>query len=852
MTASRLALALAIAFAVPAQAQQAPGSEVDPDLWPELTAPLPADPELEARVDALLERMTLREKVGQIIQAEIRSVTPRDVRRYDLGSVLNGGGSFPGDDKYASPESWLVLADAFHEASTDTSDGGVGIPVIWGVDAVHGHNNVMGATIFPHNIGLGAARNPDLMRRIGEITAREVRVTGLDWNFGPTVAVARDDRWGRTYESYSEDPEIVVQYARALVEGLQGAVGSPDFLGEERVVATAKHFLGDGGTFEGTDQGDTRASEEELRDIHNPPYVAALDAGAQAVMASFSSWRGQKLHGHAGLLTDVLKGRMAFDGLVVGDWNGHGQLPGCSNDDCADTIRAGLDLFMVPEDWRALHGRTLRQARSGRIPEARLDDAVRRILRVKIRAGLLDSGPPSERALGGRFELLGDPEHREVARQAVRESLVLLKNDDGILPLARNSLVLVAGPAADDIGRQSGGWTLTWQGTGNTNDDFPGATSIWTGIRRTVEAAGGEAVLCQGCAYSGGLPDAAIYVTGETPYAEGQGDLASIEYSPADKSDLELMRRLRAANIPVVTIFLSGRPLWTNPEINASDAFVAAWLPGSEGTGVADVLFRGADGGIAHDFRGKLSFSWPRSPDQTVLNVGDADYDPLFPYGYGLTYADEGDLPELDETGSAGTAPVRTTAAGGTPGASPERVLFAGRPAPGWEFYLGDEADWRVSAPDGRGQTRRRVSGVVLSAVDRNVQEDARKAQWRGRNEAQIYLQSSPIDLRAETASGMTLQIDFLVEQAPAGRVQMRMDCGYPCTGGLLVTPIFSGVPEGAWDTLQIPLRCFEASGAEMDRIDTPFLITTDGPFTLRFSRIAIAPANPAALTAGC
>lgn len=848
MRVSLLALALAIASAVPAQAQQAPAAEVRAEVWPELTPPLPADPELEARVDALIERMTVREKVGQVIQAEIRSVTPRDVRRYDLGSVLNGGGSFPGEDKHASPESWLALADAFHEASTDTSDGGVGIPVIWGVDAVHGHNNVIGATIFPHNIGLGAARNPDLIRRIGEVTAREVLATGLDWNFGPTVAVARDDRWGRTYESYSEDPEIVTLYARALVEGLQGAVGSPDFLGEERVIATAKHFLGDGGTFEGRDQGDTRASEEELRDIHGAPYVAALDAGAQAVMASFSSWHGQKLHGHEDLLTGVLKGRMAFDGLVVGDWNGHGQLPNCTNDNCADTLRAGLDLFMVPEDWRALHRNTLRQVRSGAISEERLDDAVRRILRVKIRAGLLDSGRPSERALGGRFELLGAPEHRDVARQAVRESLVLLKNDDGLLPLAPTSLVLVAGPAADDIGRQSGGWTLTWQGTENTNDDFPGATSIWTGIERTVEAAGGEAVLCQGCAYSGGLPDAAIYVTGETPYAEGQGDVTSLEYSPGDKSDVELMGRLRAANIPVVTIFLSGRPLWTNPEINASDAFVAAWLPGSEGGGVADVIFSAADGEVAHDFQGKLSFSWPRSLDQTVLNVGDPDYDPLFPYGYGLTYADDGNLPELDETRPAGASPVRTTDAGGTA----DRVLFEGRTAEGWQFYVGDEADWRVSAPDGRGQTRRRVSGVVLSAVDRRVQEDARKAQWRGRNEAQIYLQSSPIDLRAETAEGMTLEIDFLVEQAPARRVQMRMDCGYPCTGGLLVSPIFAGVPEGSWDTLQIPLRCFEASGAEMDRIDTPFLITTDGPFTLRFSRIAIAPADPTALTAGC
>ena len=851
-TTGLLTLALAAAFAVPGSAQQAPNSEVRPELWPELTPPLSADPELEARVDALLERMTLREKVGQVIQAEIRSVTPRDVRRFDLGSVLNGGGSFPGDDKHASPEDWLALADAFHEASTDTSDGGVGIPVIWGVDAVHGHNNVIGATIFPHNIGLGAARNPDLIRRIGEITAREVRATGLDWNFGPTVAVARDDRWGRTYESYSEDPEIVVEYARALVEGLQGAVGSPEFLGEERVVATAKHFLGDGGTYEGRDQGDTRASEEELRDLHGAPYVAALDAGAQAVMASFSSWHGQKLHGHAGLLTDVLKGRMAFDGLVVGDWNGHGQLPGCSNESCADTVQAGLDLFMVPEDWRALHRNTLRQARSGAIPEARLDDAVRRILRVKARAGLLDSGRPSDRALGGRTDLLGAPEHRDVARQAVRESLVLLKNNDGLLPLSPKSLVLVAGSAADDIGRQSGGWTLTWQGTGNTNDDFPGATSIWAGIEQTVELAGGRAVLCQGCAYSGELPDAAIYVTGETPYAEGQGDVTSLEYSPGDKSDVELMGRLRAAGIPVATIFLSGRPLWVNPEINASDAFVAAWLPGSEGAGVADILFSAADGAVAHDFRGKLSFSWPRSLDQTVLNVGDGKYDPLFPYGYGLTYADQGNLPELDETRPEGSQPVRTTDAGASTGASPDRVLFDGRTAEGWQFYVGDEADWRVSAPDGRGETRRRVSGVALSAVDRNVQEDARKAQWRGRDEAQIYLQSSPIDLRSETASGMTLEIDFLVEQAPAGRVQMRMDCGFPCTGGLLVTPIFAGVPEGTWDTLQIPLRCFQASGAEMDRIDTPFLITTDGPFVFRFSRIAIAPADPAALTAGC
>ncbi len=848
-----LYIALVAACSAGASAQPTPGSQAQVDLWPALAPPLPPDADLEARVDALVERMSLREKVGQIIQAEIRSVTPEDVRRFDLGSVLNGGGSFPGNDKRASPEDWLALADAFWAASTDTSDGGVGIPVIWGVDAVHGHNNVMGATIFPHNIGLGAARNPDLIRNIGEITAREVRATGLDWNFGPTVAVARDDRWGRTYESYSEDPEIVVAYARALVEGLQGEVGSPGFLGEDRVIATAKHFLGDGGTFEGRDQGDTRASEEELRDIHGAPYVAALDAGAQAVMASFSSWQGTKMHGHAGLLTDVLKGRMAFDGVVVGDWNGHGQLPDCSNDSCAETVRAGLDLFMVPEDWKALHRNTMRQARSGEIPMDRLDDAVRRILRVKIRAGLFDRGRPSERALGGRFDLLGAPEHRAVARQAVRESLVLLKNNEGLLPLPPTSLVLVSGPAADDIGRQSGGWTLTWQGTENTNDDFPGATSIWSGIKETVEAAGGQAVLCQGCAYSGGLPDAAIYVTGETPYAEGQGDAATLEYSPGDKSDVELIERLRAAGIPVVTLFLSGRPLWVNPEMNASDAFVAAWLPGSEGAGVADVLFSAADGEVAHDFRGKLSFSWPRSLDQTVLNVGDPEYDPLFPYGYGLTYADDGDVPALDETRSAGAPPVRTTAVEPSAAASEDRVLFAaGRIAPGWGFFLGDQADWHVPAPGGRGRTRGSL-GLSLTAVDRNVQEDARRANWDGRDQAQLFLQTpSPVDMTAATEEDMALEIDVLVETRPTTRVEMRMDCVYPCTGGLVVTGAVQKLPRGEWATLQVPLRCFRRGGADMSRIDTPFLMNTSGPFAIRFSRIAVAPADPSAVRARC
>ncbi len=621
---------------------------VRPEIWPQVRSAVPLDPEVERRVSSILERLSVAEKVGQLIQAEILHVTPEDIQQYHLGSVLNGGNGGPGNDEYAPAEEWLKLADVFWDAAMDDSGGGEPIPILWGLDAVHGHTNIVGATIFPHNIGLGAARNPALIRRIGEVTAREIAVTGQDWDFSPTVAVARDDRWGRTYESYSEDPEIVAAYAGQMVEGLQGPAGGEDFLGPDRVLATAKHFLGDGGTEGGKDQGDNRSSEEELRDLHAAGYVTAIEAGVQAVMASYNSWHGRKLHGHRELLTGVLKERMGFDGFVVGDWNGHGQVAGCTNDSCAAALNAGVDMFMVPEDWKALFENTLEQVRAGEIPMARLDDAVRRILRVKTRAGLFDRGRPSSRPLAGSFELLGAPEHRAVARQAVRESLVLLKNNGGLLPLAPDRRVLVAGGGADDIGKQSGGWTLTWQGTGNEPAHFPGATSIWTGIREAVEDAGGTAVLSVDGSWRA-RPDVAIVVYGEDPYAEFEGDRESLDYRSGSADELELLRRLRRDGIPVVSVFLSGRPLWVNPEINSSDAFVAAWLPGSEGTGVADVLFRAADGSVRHDFKGRLSFSWPREASGEPVNRSDSAYDPLFPYGYGLSYADTVEVAELSE-----------------------------------------------------------------------------------------------------------------------------------------------------------------------------------------------------------
>ena len=614
---------------------------VHPQRWPKLPPALVPDAALEARIDALVARMTPAQQAGQLIQADIGSITADDLRHYPLGSILNGGNSSPRDDKLAAPSEWLALADRFYEASAGTPQAPA-MPVLWGTDAVHGHNNIPGATIFPHNIGLGAARDPELIRQVGEITALEVRTTGQDWAFSPTVAVSRDARWGRTYESYSENPELVRTYAVAMVTGLQGVPGTSQFLDAAHVLATPKHFLGDGGTL-GKDQGDNQATEQQLRDIDSAGYQGAISAGAQTVMASYSSWHGVKMHGNGALLTEVLKGRFGFDGFVIGDWNGHAQLPGCSAVSCAAAVNAGLDMLMAPDGWRELHGNLMAQIEGGTIPAARVDDAVRRILRVKLRARLDTEGKPSARPYAGHFELLGSPAHRAVARQAVRESLVLLKNRYHLLPLAPHSRVLVAGEGADNIARQSGGWTIDWQGT-EPNQDFPHAESIYAGIARTVGAAGGTAELSSTGEFHT-RPDVAIVVFGESPYAEYAGDVHSLEYSPGDKRDLSLLKRLHAADVPVVAVFLSGRPLMVNAELDAADAFVAAWLPGTEGGGVADVLFRKADGTVRYDFRGRLPFSWPATPDPPAVDEVPGE-PPLFAYGYGLTYAGERLAPE--------------------------------------------------------------------------------------------------------------------------------------------------------------------------------------------------------------
>jgi len=794
-----------------------PAAVADPKVWPQARSVGLTDPRTEARITELLGKLTLEEKVGQLIQADISNVRPSDLDEYPLGSILAGGDSPPLGAPDRSPaQPWLETARAFRAASLKPRPGRTPIPVLFGVDAVHGNNNVVGATVFPHNIGLGAARNPALIRRIGEVTARETAAVGVDWAFGPTVAVVRDDRWGRTYEGYSEDPEIVAAYAGELVAGLQGPPQTWPAIPAGHVAGSAKHFIGDGGTENGKDQGDNTYSEADLARLNAPGYVSAINAGVMTVMASFSSWQGVKLHGNQSLLTDVLKGRMGFEGFVISDWNAHGQIPGCKNESCPQAITAGVDMLMAPDSWKGLYRNTLAQARAGEIPMARIDDAVRRILRVKLKAGLFEARP-----LEGKLENMGAPEHRAVARQAVRESLVLLKNNGGVLPIRGSARVLVAGDGADNVGKQSGGWTLSWQGTGNKPADFPGAQSIWAGLREAVQAGGGQAELSP----DGGFrtkPDVAIVVFGEDPYAEFMGDRPHLEYQPGAKRDLALLRKLKAQGIPVVAVFLSGRPMWVNPELNAADAFVAAWLPGSEGGGVADVLIGDARGKARHDFRGKLSFSWPKLASQTALNRGDANYDPLFAYGYGLTYGDRREVGRLSE--ESGVKAEATNS---------DRYLVDGTLLAPWKLQLKDGAGEVEAAPGAMASPGR---AVTLSLVDTAAQQGAgRKLTWTGAGEARV---SGPaVDLSRQANGDVTLLMTYRVDERPSAPVRL----GVGATA-LPFEAVLNAAPVGAWRTVKVKLACFRRGGEDLTAVTSPVSIATGGKLALSIGELRLAP----------
>lgn len=816
------------------------GREARP-AWPKIESAITRDPQVEARIERLLAQMTLEEKVGQLIQAEIKHVTPDDIRTYHLGSVLNGGGSFPDENKHAKPSDWLALADTLYEASMDTSDGGVAVPLIWGTDAVHGHGNVFGATLFPHNVGLGATRDPSLVKQIAAATAKEVTVTGIDWTFAPTLAVVQDDRWGRAYESFSEDPDLVAELGAAAVTGFQGDPALGAAFGPGRVVATAKHFLGDGGTEQGQDQGNTVIDERGLLDRHAPGYFAAIEAGTQTIMASYSSWNGVKMHGNHYLLTEVLKNQMGFDGFVIGDWNGHGQIPGCTDASCPAAINAGVDMIMVPTDWKAFYTNTLGQVRSGEIPAERLDEAVRRILRVKIRAGLFDKGKPSARPFAGQAGLLGHPDHRRIARQAVRESLVLLKNNGAVLPITPAKTILVAGDGADSIVKQTGGWTLTWQGTGNSNADFPGATSVYAAISAAAGEAGGQAILSPDGTFER-RPDVAVVVFGEEPYAEMQGDMPNLDLTGSTHASLDLMRRLRDQDIPVVAVLLTGRALWVNPAINLADAFVVAWLPGSEGGGIADVLLAQPDGTIRYDFKGRLPVSWPRQADQGPINGAAADREALFPFGFGLTYQDRSELAPLPEDGGAAAMD------------DPSHIqLFRGRPVAPWAMFAGDGGAWTVPVYGGPidpkgGQTLR------IRAVSHMVQEDARQIAWPGGSPVHVYLKAQrALDLTALAEAGGVLSFDVRVEKPPLnGQVTLGMECGDNCGANVPIGTVLRHQPAGTWSEFSVALRCFAQAGVDLSDVIMPFQLTSDAEMTLSLANIKLTGGGESKPTVSC
>ena len=570
---------------------------------------------IESRVEDLLGRMTLADKIGQMTQAERSSVAanPGKITSLRLGSVLSGGGSVPTPNTL---EAWADMVDAFQDSAMQTP---LKIPIIYGIDAVHGHNNLRNAVIFPHNIGMGCTRNPDLAEKCARITALEVNATGIDWTFGPCIAVPRDERWGRTYEGFGESPELAESFARAEVLGFQS-----DSLGRKNTIAAcAKHYIADGGTAGGINEGNAQISEEELRKIHLPGYISAVNAGVATVMASFSQWNGSYCHGDSFLLTRLLKEELGFKGFIVSDWNGIDHLSQNYREAVKKAINAGIDMAMAPYNYASFITALTMLVDSGDVSMARIDDAVSRILRIKFQMGLFEHRY-TDRSL---FDSVGCVSHREVARQAVRESLVLLKNN-GVLPLQKSGKkVIVIGSKANDIGVQCGGWTITWQG-------MQGDITEGTTILEAVKQVQGQSSV----SYSTSVPavtdaDVGVVVVGENPYAESYGDDNNLALSLAE---INLVKDLHNTGIPVVTILLSGRPMIINDILDYCDALVAAWLPGTEGQGIADVLYGD------YDFKGKLSHSWPASMSQIPVNTGDLVYNPLFEYEYGLNYESSG------------------------------------------------------------------------------------------------------------------------------------------------------------------------------------------------------------------
>lgn len=567
------------------------------------------------QVATLLGQMSVQQKAAQMVMGRYEQVSDGDVSSEAVGTVFSAGSSIPGS---GSASDWAGLIDGYITASQTTPNG---LPILFGIDAVHGNSKATNAVMFPHNIGLGATRNPELIEQIGQVTAFEMAATGATWTFGPVFSVSHDDRWGRAYESYSEDPALVGLLGAAQVIGLQGRGGLGT--GAPGVIACAKHFAGDGQATYGTsrkpavgtddpgglvDRADVRIDEAAMRALGIAPYVPSITAGLGSVMVADTTWNGVNMTGHEQLLTTILKGELGFQGFVTTDWdavtasqNGPGVVA---------AINAGVDMLMAPMVWSA-QAQEIASAAGGTIPQERIDDAVRRILTVKCEAGLF--GWTRDTA---QLAEVGSEASRAVGRQAVRESLVLLQHEPAVLPLTKGSNVWVAGSGANAMGRQTGGWTIGWQDGGDLTQ---GGTTILEGISAvaTVVSTPAEA-------------DVAVVVLSEPPYAEWRGDVSSIDTLPA--SDFALLTEARTAGKPVVAIIVSGRPVLITDQLANADAWIAAWLPGTEGDGIAEVLFGD------FNFTGTLSHSWPQTEEQVTMNVGDEGFTPLFPYGHGLTY----------------------------------------------------------------------------------------------------------------------------------------------------------------------------------------------------------------------
>ncbi|MCK6600711.1 MAG: glycoside hydrolase family 3 C-terminal domain-containing protein [Bacteroidetes bacterium] len=567
---------------------------------------------ISEKVEKLLAQMTLEEKIGQMTQVNKTNLTQEsDIRDYYLGSVLSGGGAAPSNRKAPG---WADMVDRFQGFALQTR---LKIPILYGIDAVHGNNNVVDAVIFPHNIGLGATRDADLVKRIARVTAEEVAGAGIHWTFAPCLAVPQDERWGRTYEGFGELPNLVNELGEAAVLGLQGT----DLTQNTSVLACAKHFVGDGGTVGGQDQGNVILDESAIRSLHLYPYTGALSAGVQTVMASYSSISGDKMHGSKYWLTTVLKTEKKFDGILVSDWAAIRQLPGSSDDQIVAGINAGLDMIMLPDNYQEFIPAAIRLVNSGRIAQTRVDDAVRRILTVKYRLGLWNK-TRTDRSLTAQ---VGSDAHRQVAREAVRKSLVLLKNKNNLLPLSKTpDYLVVSGSHANNIGLQCGGWTVEWQGASGA---ITRGTTVFQAMRKVVPSS--DHLIYTEDASEYFFASAAVIVIGEQPYAEGAGDRKDLKLPD---SDVQMIKSLKASGVPVVLVLMSGRPMILSNVIDDCDAVIAAWLPGTEGDGIADVLFG--------DYKptGKLSHSWPASMSQIPVNGENSGVDVLFPYGYGLTW----------------------------------------------------------------------------------------------------------------------------------------------------------------------------------------------------------------------